>query len=358
MFKIVNESSNSIWFSISGLNGDPGEAGKGGEGAASGKTVKAKCLFLFIGALNIEETEEVGEVVEKAADGIDDLNYRNRTFPIGADPFVNQSYTINGFKQYVREHMAENHLRESDLREFLHDLDEDQRIQLKYDPIGLVDELTGMEKQYFQLRHKLRFIPFVKSLLGRIVRCADQNILSKADKQVLNYLYTATLGKLCSIQNRAKHISTVDLLKYLDRMKRHIKDLNVIEKSDAINENRKQFKNSIDSKIKCATDLIENRIMPELEEIFTEMNGQILKLIDEAIKKQKQNTIDEQKLKELLTKQKILYWLTVIGLGVLCFSAAGVIVGVLSQKFGAFAPAVGKIGICTLICILHAQFEV
>lgn len=330
------------------MSGAPGKAGKGGKGAASGKTVKAKCLFLFIGALNIGQTEDVGEVVEKAADGEDDFNHLNLKFPIPAHPFIN-SHTINGFKEFVREHLAGNHFRESDLREFSHDLDDDQQIQLKYNPIGLVNELTGIENQYFQLRHKLDFIPFVKSLLGRIVTCADQGNLSKADKKVLKYLHTATLGKLCSIQNQSKHISTVDLLKYLGQMKRHIKDLNIMEKSDAIKENRKKFKNSIDSKIDCAKDLIANRIMPELKEIFTEMNGQILKLIDEAIKKQHQKTIDEQKLKELLTKQKILYWLTVVGLGVLCFSAAGVIVGVLSQKFGAFAPAVGKNRICTHI---------
>lgn len=328
------------YYSFSGLDGTPGKAGRGGLGAATGKTVKTKSLFLFIGSLDLECTEEDGEMHENGSDGKDDCNHQNLKFPSEPDPFVNQSLIINSYKNYVRENLP-NHTRETKLREFLTFLDEERQIQMNYNPMDFVDELLGMEKQYFQLRHKLPYAPFVKSLLKRIVEYAGgEQDLSEQDKRILGFLHTAALAKLCSVQNRSKHISTVDLLKYLELIKEPIEELDKLERAVAINKYRKKFKASLDCKFKIANKLIETHIMPEIERMFPTINEQISKLIDEVIAK-RETAINERKLRDSVIMQRILYWLQIFGLLTLCIGAAGVILGMLAEIYGFVAPVIG-----------------
>lgn len=142
-----------------------------------------------------------------------------------------------------------DHIQETELKTFLSDLDDHKSIQSKYNSIGFLDELLGVEKHYFELRHKLCFDPFLKSLQMRMDKYAiTTRDLSKSDKQILDFLYAATLSKLCSIQNISKHVSTVDLLKYLKLIHEHIEDLQKFKNIHVINEYRKNFNNSIDKK--------------------------------------------------------------------------------------------------------------
>lgn len=281
-----------------GAKGDPGKGGKGGEGTTNGKIIKARTLFLFIGSLNIGSTEEEGETIEKAEDGRNGVNNQYQKTPRVPNPFDNHFQIINEYKNYVRENLA-NHIQESELRKFLLDLNEDERIQMKYSPLGFVDELLGMEKQYFKLRHRLSFDPFVRSLRMRIDEYAikhHKNLL-KHDKQLLGYLQAATLSKLCSIQNMSKRISAVDLLEYLKLIHEHVDDLNKIKKIDVINGHRKKFKDAINMKVSSAREMIEKQIMPNIEQTLAEINGQITNLIH-AIMDKREALEEEQRLQQ------------------------------------------------------------
>lgn len=325
-----------------GVGGNNGLGGKGGKGAANGKSVKTKCLFLLIGALNLEQSEEDGGRIENGENGFNGFNRNNLKFPEFPDPFKDQAKILNSFKNHAREHLASNPIYGTKLREFLNDLDENDQVQSKYCPMDLLDELLGMELQYFKLRHKLPFAPFVKSLLTRVIKRSNTPGLSKQNKKILNYLHTATLSKLCSIQYQAKHVSPVDLAKYLKLLQKNIDNLSIIESAKSINEHRKKFKNILDSKIGVANELIEKQIKPDIEKIFIEIEHQISKLIEEVMDK-RQSEIDEQKLRESLDMQKILYWLKIVGLLVLCIASVGLIIGLITEAYASFAPVVGKI---------------
>lgn len=328
-----------------GVGGDNGLGGKGGKGAANGKSVKTKCLFLLFGALNLEQSEEDGGRIGNGENGFNGFNRNNSKFPENPDPFKDQAKILNSFKNHAREHLASNPIYGTKLREFLNDLDGNDQVRLKYGPMDLLDELHGMELQYFKLRHELSFAPFVKSLLTRIIKLSNTplkwyTIVLKQNNKILNYLHTATLSKLCSIQYQAKHVSPVDLAKYLKLLQKNIDNLSIIESAKSINEHRKKFKNILDSKIGVANKLIEMQIKPDIEKIFFEIEHQISKLIEEVMDKRQ---VDEQKLRESLGMQKILYWLKIVGLLVLCIASVGLIIGLITEAYASFAPVIGKI---------------
>lgn len=325
-----------------GAGGYDGLGGKGGKGAANGKSVKTKGLFLFVGTLNLEQFEEDGEKIENGENGSDGTNCQQIVFPEYPDPFKDQAKILNSFKNLAREHLASNPIYGTKLREFLNDLDENDQVQSNYDSMDLLDELHGMESQYFKLRHKLSFVPFVKSLLTRIIKLANTPCLSIQNKKILNYLHTATLSKLCSIQYQAKHVSPVDLAKYLKLLQKNIDNLSMIESAKTIKQHRKKFKNILDSKIGVANKLIEKQIKPDIEKIFIEIEHQISKLIEDVMEK-RHAEIDEQKLRESLGTQKILYWLKIVGLLVLCIGSIGLIIGLITEAHSSFTPVIGKI---------------
>lgn len=304
--------------------------------------MKAETLFLFVGTVNIGSTEVDGGTIEKVEDGKDGDNDQNQKTPRKPNPFDNHFQIINSYKKFVRANLP-NHIQESEIKKFLLDLDEDERIQLKYKPLGFVDELLGMEEQYFQLRHRLSFDPFVRALRMRIDQYVmkQQKYLSKQDKQLLGYLQAATLSKLCSMQNMSNRVSAVDLLKYLELIQDHVDDINKIKKIDVINEHRKMFKNAINAKVSSAKEMIETQILPNIEQTLAEINGQITSLIHEITTK-REALEEEQKLKEALIKQKILFWLKVVGGLVLSISIAGVILGLITQACGSFTSIYGR----------------
>lgn len=330
-------NTNQTVFEI-GADGEAGRGGNGGRSEKNGKTRRTKNLFLIIGVLNIDEEEEDGTVdLCDAARGLD--GQPDPSPPAQPDPFVNQYHTVNQYKEYVREHIA-NHPRETQMMEFLDDLSKNKQIQSLYNPSSFVDELFSMEKQYFPLRNKVSFTPFVKSLRQRIVEYADSashaSNLSKEDQQVLNYVYTATLSKLCSIQNLTKNASTVDLLKYLELMHDHIKDLHEFEREDRINQHRRQFKGALDYQIKAATKLIQMQIMPEIEKMFIEISEHISRFAAEKSSR-------EQELKKQMIKQRIIFWLKIFGLLGMFLCAAGVIIAKFTDIHEIIMPVLGKV---------------
>lgn len=119
--------------------------------------------------MNIEDKEEDGTKIENAVNGQVGVHIQNRKYPREPNSFndYNHSQIINVYRNYVRANLA-NHIRESELKTFLTDLDIDKRVQSKYSLLSFMDELLGMEKQYFELHHRLSFDPIVRSLRMRI----------------------------------------------------------------------------------------------------------------------------------------------------------------------------------------------
>lgn len=256
-------------------------------------------MFLFIGTLNIEDKEEKGAKIENAADGLPGAYIHNRESPRKPNPFsdFNLSQSINNYKKYVRENLF-NHFQQSDLQKFLTDLETDKRIQCKYSSLSFVDELFGLKKQYFDLHHKISFDLSVRSLCGRIDEYSQK---PTRDILLLKYLKAAALSKLGSIRKMSKHISTFDLLEIFCVAQEHIYDLNESKRNAIINEHMKKYAGSINRKNVSAKAGIEKETII-IEKALVEVTNQLIPEL-----------VDEQKLNELLIRQRILFWLKMIG---------------------------------------------
>lgn len=73
--------------------------------------------------------------------------------------------------------------------------------------------------------------------------------------------------------------------------------------------------------------------MPEIERCFDEVSKEIAKLIDEIMEKGQAVIVPQ--LRNALFKQKIMFWLKIIGVS-LAFLSAAVIVGLSVHAFGLF----------------------
>lgn len=157
-----------------------------------------------------------------------------------------------------------NNIRESGLKKFLEELDEDEVVQSFYDTMGFVNELYGLEEQYFQLRDKISFVPFVKTLLQRINDYVKLEVPAK-DQDVLTYLYTAILSKMCSIRKNLNYVSVIDPFKSVDASGEHIAELSNVANQEKIVGYYDKYKSAMYMKIELAIEFIINTLIPEID---------------------------------------------------------------------------------------------
>lgn len=212
--------------------------------------------------------------------------------------FLNRSYTINNYKNYVREKLSDR-INESVLLKFLNELENNEGISGFYDTLGLVNEFQGLENQYQNLHKQLLFQSFYKSLLNRIRKYAENpkhHEKSMEYKKVLSYLYAATLSKICSINNSKENNLVIDIHNYLDVV---IKNINKLKKSTnlvSINNIQNKYQESINEKIKNAINEIDTQITPEINNIIIQIDQQIVLLSNETVNLITTNEEDQRKL--------------------------------------------------------------
>lgn len=222
--------------------------------------------------------DEPGDPVPSGKLGRDGFNSVGIEQPRIIKP-SNPAFTVNEYKNFAREQVA-NNIRASQIRSFLMDLYEDQRIRSLYNPIGLINELQSMENQYFHSRDKMSFIPYFKSLLNRTKEYSKSHSQSTEVTDVLHYLYTATFQKLAANWSRFNQISTIDLPEYLDEAHNYIANLKGL-KREIFYDSLHEYKNALDAKIIATKLFIKTHFTEEIESITNTTENQIVRLLDE-----------------------------------------------------------------------------
>lgn len=213
---------------------------------------------------------------------------------------------INSFKSFVRDNFEKN-IRKEDLLQLLQRLETDSRVEAFYDIVSYAEDLQYLENQYFKLRIKLNFRPFFESMLSRIVEKDKTSDQSGDFKKSLRYLYAAVLSKLTS--NVASQRTVLNLNAYLDEIERRIKELKSIEKDVQVTNHQIQYNNSLYSKINAANELIQIKILPEIDASLDSTKTQIYRLINETLHHQNQTEeeiINANKKKRELGKAMML----------------------------------------------------
>lgn len=265
------------------------------------------------------------------SNGADGKNSNGLKYP-KMNEIRDASLLINQFKNYLIENLVDN-IREIDLREFLKQLDENEQITPLYDTLGFVNELEGLENNYFFLRHKLSFEPFLVVFMHRINEFAKVEApKSLENKKVLGLLYTATLSKVCSIRSSKRTV--VDLHSYLNGVLKNIEKLEKLSAEDDIHEYRNEYKHSLDAKIGTANEFIESQIMPGIDATVSGIDNQLIALINETISKENatKSSMDQEKtrqeeLQKLILTRTILAQVAFVGAAVSFLGPVGAAAG-------------------------------
>ncbi|CAL1285800.1 unnamed protein product [Larinioides sclopetarius] len=296
-----------------GKEGEIGKAGKGGQGGKNGddltgefrNLVKLQCIgkCTVYGWFDVRKVQNDGRG-PAGSNGSDGGNTVGIKGPIPANGINGLPKLINEYKMYLRENIN-NRFNKYSLLLFLEQLNKNNDVRNLYDILALIDEFQGLEEQFYKLSKQIDFSLFYNPLLDRIFKFA--NTLKEGpnfseNKKVLNYLYTATLGRIYNLRENSGTSLIIDIRKYLNLIKENIKILKDIEtqnnKVEVINKYKENYKSGIDKKIEEAMSFIENQVNPEIEKINAKIDDQVNTLIEETIALQKEAEAEIEKIKE------------------------------------------------------------
>ncbi|XP_003424252.1 uncharacterized protein LOC100680511 [Nasonia vitripennis] len=309
---IVVNLIESPKFEITVAKGEIGTAGSGGKGAAGGKQ-RGQLLTLDGYSLkavsswqsptpSYKYTVVSREDLKECSAGHEGLTGKNDAKIKKSEEvsFISlPSAVINDYKNYVRDNLS-NNMMESFLRKFLDGLEHHESLKKLYDIHGLVNELQGLENQFYRLRNKLSLLPFYRSLLYRIDQYADElhaeKRLTDDNKKVLGFLHTSVLSRIYSINNSAGNKLVLDLDAFLKERIREIKKLKELESVASVNDERKRYQNSLLEKINEAQNFVEEQITPELNNVLHGVDHQIELLVEETIALQNETQTAKDKI--------------------------------------------------------------
>ncbi|GBN84605.1 hypothetical protein AVEN_232252-1 [Araneus ventricosus] len=241
------------------------------------------------------------------SNGHDGANAVGLQDPVPAHGIRRPTNIINEYKIYLRENIH-NRFKKQSLLRILDQINSRDDVRKLYDAPALIDEFQGLEEQFPKLSNQVDFYPFYTSLLERIsdfAKSFKDGPNSNENKKVLNYLYTAILGRIYNLRENSERNLIIDIHGYLNLVKENIKALKDLQttnnKVDVLNKYKENYKKSIDKKIEEAKSFIEKQISPEIENINTEINDRVNSLIEETIALQKQA---EKERQELAQKKK------------------------------------------------------
>ncbi|XP_055325734.1 uncharacterized protein LOC129579606 [Sitodiplosis mosellana] len=268
---------------ISNRSANSGTAGKGGIGgkiAVNGRNM----VCVYDPYREEERSYSEYTYTNPSTNGTDGLSDKGQKPQITIE-FKQLWRIINKYKSYVREKLPTN-IRERKLSTFLEKIAKNTQIVDEYKILGLIDELDGLEHQFFKLENHISLAPFYESLLHRISEHAINGPIKKEEKKILSYLYTAALSKIFGMKNRIGNNTVYDLDEFLGSVKESIEKLKEIESKVAIIEYRNQYESLLNKKMGSAHELIEKQIKPTIDGLFNEIDQHIDQMVHETIQKE------------------------------------------------------------------------
>ncbi|OXU22946.1 hypothetical protein TSAR_002418 [Trichomalopsis sarcophagae] len=206
---------------------------------------------------------------------------------------------INHYKSYVRKNLIYD-ISNPLTRKFLNEIDEYDF----YTTLDFVNELKDLEEQFYDLHKEVSLLPFYQSLLNRVQRYAEKleksGGLESDRKKILNYICTAILSKINSVNNDVVNDFSRNLPSYFDET---IDKINKIQNYLDVTIRYSHYENyqqQIKDKITEVVKIIETEIIPELNSIFPDIEEKIESMISETLQK-----IEEMKeQREVLVKKR------------------------------------------------------
>lgn len=214
--------------------------------------------------------------------GVDGSNNLGIKYPTTVEMFE-AAHTVNAFKKYAMDHLLDSRSSRDNkhLISFLQNIYEDKRIQTLYDTFSSIEELKGLEDQYFRFKKNPHFIPVLGSLLSRSEKHGTE-LSHLVGSEKLRSMITSSLIESKNYEGR----TIVSLSECLEEWKTETIQFRNIEKDLLEFEHRSEQINALDKEIKLLIEDIEYRIRPGIDNIFLEINAQIFELNEELVARQ------------------------------------------------------------------------
>ncbi|GFR13780.1 uncharacterized protein TNCT_72221 [Trichonephila clavata] len=262
------------------------------------------------------------------------------------------SSIVNEYKSFLRRNLVDR-FKKCSLLQFLDKLEIDTVVENAYDTLGLVNEMQCLEDQFHELSQKVDFVPFYYFLLNRITRYAINPKLTERSvqhKKVLNYLYTATLGRIYNLEGRLQFSLITDIEKYLNLVTDDIQTLKNLQKLNnkavIVKKHTEIHKRNLDLRIEEANNFITEQIMPEIDNISFEIESKVDLLVKETIALQNQVLREKealikkrQELEEALELKRMFGCFKIIGQVISFLGPFGVAVGSLVNTTASVAES-------------------
>lgn len=191
---------------------------------------------------------------------------------------------INEYKIFLRKKFRHSSLRRT-IREAYDSIDSNPEINEAYAVADFAVEVNALERQFYELIEHVDLLPFYDNLRKRIENyaIANQPKLVVSDQKVLALLYTTILSKTSSLRSGHKSDLIIDIESFFELIVQNIKKLDEKGRTRVVNQQRDRYNGDILAKIDEANDYIKNEIEPEIEKLFTKLNREMQKIIDETI---------------------------------------------------------------------------
>ncbi|KAF8789166.1 hypothetical protein HNY73_007130 [Argiope bruennichi] len=311
----LNKDSRITICANKGRNGVGGRGGRGGSGGKNGQEKTAELrlqpLGIFSGRRMTEWVRQVDEPTETRAsagkNGTDGENSRGLIIPEPSKAVSEPFKIINMYKRYAIENLKIPFKKVSVLQ-FIGLLNDNDKIESLYSVFGLIDEVLGLEDEYFKLRKQIDFVPFYQSILNRITKYKKRIEISENAKElskVLKYLQTTVLSRIHFLRDKSQTNLIIDIGNYLDVLKKDIevtKNLQTVFNKISLRSRFKtDFKNLIEKRIDEAKYFITKLILPEFDNISEQINDKIHLLIEETSRLQEKTKNQTQ---TMITKRE------------------------------------------------------
>ncbi|KAF8789863.1 hypothetical protein HNY73_007772 [Argiope bruennichi] len=262
--------------------GVEGEKGNGGKGGITGSDGDDITLSFGSSSPRVEKERLKKSKGIPGKNGIDGANTVGLQYAKSAYVWKEPAKIVNKYKKFSRENMIDRFTRNPRFQ-FLEKINSNGKVNSIYDTAGFIDEFEGLEEQIHGLKEEVDFIPFYQSLLSRISEYSKNlkdEEKSSEHKKVLNYLYTATLGRIYNLKDDSESNLIVNIAGYLDIVKREIetlKDIQKVEiKAEIIRKYQERYKDNLDRKIEEAKHIVEKLITPEMANISKDITTKLI----------------------------------------------------------------------------------
>lgn len=335
MFQLARKSNAAHGITPILRAGVDGNDGQDGNGGATSTIIRMQCIEADKWTLFDEQTTKWRRESSRvgthcSAESSRPKNANGLTMPAKPRGF-DSTFHLSDYLSFMRESQIQQ-LKRDDVLSFVKAIGKDENVANSYTIRALMNEYLVLESQYFRLNDKIDLEIYYHSFATKIeTMMTKYNPIYRVALKIMNYLYAAAWGRYVAMKSQPLLI--IDVQSYLDLTIDIIEKVDKSKRKQIIDDHRKQHKDHIMSKVESVNGLLNNEILPLIEDIKRDLNSNLNQLLAETVAMEKVIVSETSEYQEQLDKVRFQM-------------GSHIFFGVL-QVVGTFVSALGPYGMAT-----------